>query len=169
MSVQQKVALLKQRGAMLTSVARALETNTPLDWTVQEYLSYRRQLNDLGYTVVTRGQAIGKGYQVVQASKPFVNAQLPQTPMGETTPLYMLEFHCMPREIPINGHVERETSEGLLNSREAALYINYSKKTMDTWRWKRIGPRYIKVNGRIYYDQADLDEWFAANVMPQAS
>lgn len=45
---------------------------------------------------------------------------------------------------------------------QAALYLNVNPRRLENWRWKRIGPRFVKVGNSVRYAHEDLDE-FAAN------
>lgn len=46
-----------------------------------------------------------------------------------------------------------------LTSKQASEYIGLSRKTLAQYRYKKIGPRYNKVFGRIYYTEQDIDDW----------
>ena len=45
----------------------------------------------------------------------------------------------------------------------AAEYIGLAPQTLNRWRGEGRGPRFMKLGSRVVYDQADLDEWLAAN------
>ena len=46
----------------------------------------------------------------------------------------------------------------LLNEQEAAARLNLSPKTLTRWRWKGIGPAYVKVGARaVRYREEDLE------------
>ena len=50
--------------------------------------------------------------------------------------------------------------DGRLDCENAAKYLGRSKKTLDMWRVKGIGPKFIKTGGgRCFYFLADLDAW----------
>jgi predicted DNA-binding transcriptional regulator AlpA len=52
--------------------------------------------------------------------------------------------------------------KSLLNVREAAAHTNLSKSTLDKWRCKGVGPRFIRLGKRrIAYALADLDRWMS--------
>lgn len=52
--------------------------------------------------------------------------------------------------------------KSLLNVREAAAHLNLSKSTLDKWRCKALGPRFIRLGKRrIAYALIDLDRWLA--------
>jgi len=54
----------------------------------------------------------------------------------------------------------------LLTPAEAAAYLRRSERTLANWRHRHRGegPRYLRVNGRVQYRQADLDEYLEAQV-----
>jgi hypothetical protein len=53
---------------------------------------------------------------------------------------------------------------GLLNTRQAAAFLNLHPKTLVMWRGKGCGPRYIHVGERaIRYRLSDLDEFVQAS------
>jgi len=54
--------------------------------------------------------------------------------------------------------------DGRLDCENAAKYLGRSKKTLDGWRVKGIGPKYTKTGGtetggRVFYFLEDLDLW----------
>jgi hypothetical protein len=53
-----------------------------------------------------------------------------------------------------------------LTTREAAAYLAgdgkpFAVNTLEIWRLKGRGPRYLKLGKFVRYEQADLDEWLA--------
>lgn len=52
--------------------------------------------------------------------------------------------------------------DGRLDTKNAAKYLGKSPKTLDMWRCKGEGPKWIK-RGRVFYYLADLDAWLAGN------
>lgn len=52
--------------------------------------------------------------------------------------------------------------DGRLDAKNAAKYLGKSTKTLDMWRCKGEGPKWIK-RGRIFYFLSDLDAWLAGN------
>ncbi|HYF87135.1 helix-turn-helix domain-containing protein [Azospirillum sp.] len=45
----------------------------------------------------------------------------------------------------------------MLNEQEAAALLNLSPKTLTRWRWKGIGPAFVKVGARaVRYREKDL-------------
>jgi len=53
----------------------------------------------------------------------------------------------------------------LLTTAEAATYLSVSKRTLEDWRTRLIGPTYIKLNGTstIRYRSDDLEAWIDAS------
>jgi len=52
--------------------------------------------------------------------------------------------------------------DGRMDSKNAAKYLGKSPKTLDMYRCKGGGPKFIK-RGRVFYFIADLDAWLAGN------
>jgi len=48
--------------------------------------------------------------------------------------------------------------DGRLDSKNAAIYLGFSEKTLAMMRCQGTGPEYIK-RGRIFYFKTDLDQW----------
>lgn len=47
--------------------------------------------------------------------------------------------------------------DGRLPRRDAAKYVGVASKTLAMWALSGKGPRSVKVGGRIFYYQSDLD------------
>jgi len=52
-------------------------------------------------------------------------------------------------------------SDPLLDNNQAAYYLNLPPKTLNNWRSRGEGPRYIKIGARVFYKQSALDEFIA--------
>ena len=52
----------------------------------------------------------------------------------------------------------RVLPDGRMDTRNAALYVGLSEKTLAMKRCDGTGPRFLK-RGRIFYFQTDLDDW----------
>ena len=52
--------------------------------------------------------------------------------------------------------------EALLDTSAAAAFLGLRKATLETWRWRGQGPKFLKVGGRVRYRLADVDEWLAS-------
>lgn len=50
--------------------------------------------------------------------------------------------------------------DGRMDSKNAALYLGLSDKTLAMMRCNGTGPKFAKI-GRIFYFKADLDDWIA--------
>ena len=50
-------------------------------------------------------------------------------------------------------------SKILMNEREAADYLGLSAKTLQSWRWRHEGPRWLKVGRLVKYKPADLEAY----------
>lgn len=51
----------------------------------------------------------------------------------------------------------------LINETEAARLLALSVKTLRRWRWAGKGPRFLKIEGAVRYDSADLKEFIEAS------
>lgn len=53
-----------------------------------------------------------------------------------------------------------KTREQLVDQREAARFLGLAPRTLESWRSRRIGPRFIAYSRRcIRYRIADLQDW----------
>lgn len=63
------------------------------------------------------------------------------------------------------GVVERIAPTGLLDSEQAAAYLNIKAETLSVWRsTNRRKLAYVKVGGRIRYRLQDLDAFIEQNL-----
>jgi predicted DNA-binding transcriptional regulator AlpA len=46
-----------------------------------------------------------------------------------------------------------------LNETELSDRLRLSVRTLQRWRWKGKGPRYLKMGGRVAYRLIDITEW----------
>lgn len=51
-----------------------------------------------------------------------------------------------------------------LSQKELARRWKISPRTLEAWRWRRIGPDYIRVVGRILYRIEDVEAFERSNV-----
>ena len=59
---------------------------------------------------------------------------------------------------------------GLLKTKEAALIIGFSYRTLEGMRYRGCGPRYYRLpNGHIRYRKQDLIEWIEQESEPNAA
>jgi excisionase family DNA binding protein len=54
-------------------------------------------------------------------------------------------------------------SKRLLTVAEAATYLSLSASTLNKLRVSGGGPRYVKIGGKVLYDERDLDQWIEAH------
>ncbi|MEA9885345.1 helix-turn-helix domain-containing protein [Xanthomonas campestris pv. raphani] len=47
----------------------------------------------------------------------------------------------------------------------AAAYLGLSSSALDKMRHEGRGPRYLKIGGRVFYRQADLDAYLDASIV----
>jgi Helix-turn-helix domain len=50
----------------------------------------------------------------------------------------------------------------LLDPREASSFLRVTKQTLARWRCYGLGPCFVRIGGRIFYDMDDLDAFIAA-------
>jgi excisionase family DNA binding protein len=56
--------------------------------------------------------------------------------------------------------------DDLLRPDEAAALLDYSCRTLATWRRRGHGPAFVRTEGRrIFYRRADVDAWLARRVV----
>ncbi len=48
-----------------------------------------------------------------------------------------------------------------LDQTELSRRWRISPRTLEQWRWRKIGPRYLKVGGRVLYRLGDVEEYEA--------
>ena len=52
--------------------------------------------------------------------------------------------------------------DALLNERETARRLGVSQRTLQDWRWRGRGPRFVKLGTAVRYRPADLVVWLDA-------
>lgn len=52
----------------------------------------------------------------------------------------------------------------LLTAQEFAAMLDVSMHTIESWRKKGRGPRFVRLERQVYYRNADIKEWIASNV-----
>ncbi|MCC3862525.1 tyrosine-type recombinase/integrase [Pseudemcibacter aquimaris] len=50
-----------------------------------------------------------------------------------------------------------------LSSDQAAKYLNVAPRLMENWRWRKVGPKYVKVGNRVRYELNDLKSFISNN------
>jgi predicted DNA-binding transcriptional regulator AlpA len=61
--------------------------------------------------------------------------------------------------------MEEVMEKQIVNERQAAQYLGLSVKTLQAWRWRGTGPRYVKMNKAVRYRLGDLDAFTESNVV----
>jgi hypothetical protein len=51
-----------------------------------------------------------------------------------------------------------------LNQRDLAKRWNLSARTLERWRWQRMGPPFLKVGGRVVYRLEDVEGYERAQL-----
>jgi len=51
-----------------------------------------------------------------------------------------------------------------LNQHELAARWSLSPRTLEQWRWRGVGPQYLKLGGRVVYRLEDIEAFEAANL-----
>jgi excisionase family DNA binding protein len=46
-----------------------------------------------------------------------------------------------------------------LTTEQAATWLGLSRRTLETWRLRNLGPRYVKMGGSVRYERASLEDW----------
>lgn len=59
--------------------------------------------------------------------------------------------------MPNKHHTVTPTPAAVLNTLEAAAYLNIRPSTLEQWRWNGRGPRFCKIGRSCRYRVADLD------------
>jgi hypothetical protein len=54
-----------------------------------------------------------------------------------------------------------------LNQSELAKRWSLSTRTLERWRWKRQGPPFLKVGGRVVYRLEDVESYEASQLRPR--
>ena len=57
----------------------------------------------------------------------------------------------------------------LLNEIEVSKLLAVSRKTLQSWRWRRIGPKFLKLNSAVRYRYADLMEYLERVTCPTST
>ncbi len=51
--------------------------------------------------------------------------------------------------------------DGRMSRKNAALYVGCAAKTLADWAMRGIGPKWVRIGGRIFYFRQELDRWIA--------
>ncbi len=58
---------------------------------------------------------------------------------------------------PATGSVPKR----FYSERDLSVYSGIAVRTLQSWRLRGIGPRWVKLGGAVRYDLADFDAWVA--------
>lgn len=58
--------------------------------------------------------------------------------------------------------------ENLLREGDAADFLNLSSRTLQAWRNRGIGPRFIRAGRAVRYQRKDLQTWIEENTVTSA-
>ena len=56
-------------------------------------------------------------------------------------------------------------SKARVNTREAADILRLSPRTLEIWRSRGRGPRYLKFSGKVFYNISDLEEFVNSSIV----
>tara|TARA_R100000789_G_scaffold64661_1_gene61096 strand:- start:59 stop:286 length:228 start_codon:yes stop_codon:yes gene_type:complete len=69
-----------------------------------------------------------------------------------------------------HSSVTKVNQDQLINEQEAAALLGYSQRTLQGWRLRGGGPKFVKFSQRtIRYRVGDLLEWIAGNTFHNTS
>lgn len=77
-----------------------------------------------------------------------------------------MESHTTPPEPQKNVSAP---AGGLVSTKQAATYLGLSVSTLNKWRWKGCGPRFVKLERRVTYSLKDLDKFIEAHSFQSTS
>ena len=76
-----------------------------------------------------------------------------------------------PRRLPVVLHpleIERlrriRNELGIISEEDLAFTLVLAKATLQTWRSRGFGPRYVKVGKRVMYKTDDVKSWLETNL-----
>jgi hypothetical protein len=55
-----------------------------------------------------------------------------------------------------------------LDQQALALRWGMSPRTLEDWRWRKKGPRYLKIGGRVMYRLEDIEAYEAERIRERA-
>jgi excisionase family DNA binding protein len=65
--------------------------------------------------------------------------------------------------------MDTKSNAKLLSGTEVADYLDIPARTIDGWRHRGTGPRYIRFGRHVRYRLADVEAWIAANAHGDAA
>jgi hypothetical protein len=79
--------------------------------------------------------------------------------------LMVMKMHAEQNNDRVDGQYGRAangsiSSAGMLNQEEAARFLHVQPRTLESWRQRRIGPRFVRYSMRcVRYRSQDLQAW----------
>lgn len=70
----------------------------------------------------------------------------------------------MPLNIQHDGGASASSPDDLLLPATVAVLLALTTKTLEQWRWRGIGPRFLKLGRLVRYRRSDVDAWLAERV-----
>lgn len=64
-----------------------------------------------------------------------------------------------------NPLADNNATSALLTESEAAYFLRASARTLQDWRVRGCGPKFVKVGSRVVYQRKDLLEWIATRTL----
>lgn len=61
--------------------------------------------------------------------------------------------------------IKMQNPEELLTPEEAALFLRTTKWSLAAYRQKNMGPKYVKMGGRVYYRPKDLKKFIEESIV----
>ena len=68
-----------------------------------------------------------------------------------------------------NQAPQQLASPSLLNTDAAGAYLNVQAQTLEAWRYRGDGPRYVKIGRLVKYRLSDLDAFIESNLRRNTS
>lgn len=68
-----------------------------------------------------------------------------------------------------SAHTWRNDRVNFLDSSQAADYLGVKRTTMEAWRCRGGGPKFVKLGRLVKYRQSDLDDFIEARVRSNTS
>lgn len=62
-----------------------------------------------------------------------------------------------------------QSQSAFLTTREAADYLGLKHNTLEAWRCRGDGPRFVKLGRSVRYRQSDLDQWIESRTRSNTS
>lgn len=56
----------------------------------------------------------------------------------------------------------------LLLPATAAVILKLSPKTLEQWRWRGLGPKFLKCGRFVRYRRSDIDDWLSGRIVSSA-